>query len=161
MSFRVIDAHGNERVFGQIEGLPTITRKAMRRCWYAFGKDLKAEASKEIMRRPKSGRVYLIRTKSGRLRRHVASKPGETHANFSGAMRRSLSWKVTGFDSLEFGFGVSTGPHDAPPHTRAIEFGRLDGLIEERRSARNAIDAVDSHLQHHYNQAFEAERRKA
>lgn len=152
MSFRMEEGPGNSRVFGQIDDLPNITRKSMRRVWFKFGKDLKHEANAEILRKPKSGRVYLIRTAKGRLKRHVASKAGETHANLGGDLRRSLGWVVHGFSSMEFGF-----LKDPPVYAGAIEKGHLDGSIAERRSARNAIDAVESNLQQHYNQAMREE----
>lgn len=84
------------------------------------GKSLLRTTKHDIMKGRKSGRVYTIEFSSGRRRRHRSSAPGETHANLTGALKRSVSYKSQG-DDLEFGYGV--GGVDAPPYASRIEFG--------------------------------------
>ncbi len=77
----------------------------------------------------KSGRMYMIRYASGRRRRHQASAPGESHANLTGALRNSVSYRTKG-DDIVFGYGV--GPIPAPAHARTIEFGGAAGTSSGR-----------------------------
>lgn len=117
-----------------------LTAFGIRKAWFDVGKDLKDEANKEMLKKPRQGRVYFIRTASGRRRRHVASRPFETHANLSGTLRRSMGWKVTGIE-LRFGYGLLN--NDAPPYARAIEFGAKfkTHRLEKRPSLLNSIKA--------------------
>lgn len=141
----------NSQVFRLIGNIDNNTRRAIRQTWFKLGKDLKVEANKEILRKPKSGRLYIIRTRSGRRRRHVASAPGETHANLTGRARRSLSWKVHGTDRMDFGYGVSTtAANQAPVYAEFLEFGSV--RMAPRPSLQNAIAAVKSHTEVHFNE---------
>ena len=144
----VTSARGNKETFARLEGLGDLTRKAIRQTWFRAGKDLKAEANREILRRPKSGRTYVIRSRAGRRRRHVASAPGETHANLSGKLRRALSWKVRGTDRMDFGYGVSTTAQNDPPIYSQIEFGF--GRVKARPTLKNAIDATQRNIERHF-----------
>lgn len=83
-----------------------LTLAAIRKSWFAIGKDLKQTANHNILYTPKNGRLYTYRTKSGRKKRHRASAPFETHANLTGALRRSIGWKVQG-TQLAFGYGLT------------------------------------------------------
>lgn len=156
MSITVRSDRGNERVFATLARTEDLTRRSIRRTWFMLGRDLKAEANREILRRPKSGRTYIIRTRSGR-RRHVASAPGETHANLSGRLRRSISWKTHGTDSMDFGYGISTASaNPAPVYAPFVEFGT--GRMAARPSLENAIDKLQANVGKHFedamNQAF-------
>lgn len=75
------------------------TVRGIRQAFYFLGKDLKADANKNILAKPRSGRVYKHKG-----RRHTASTEGESFANRSGAARRTLGFDVKGGDQLEFGF---------------------------------------------------------
>lgn len=130
---------GSERAFARLRGVDRVAKRAIRQAWFGLGRELKAEASKEILRRPKGGRVYVVRGPSGRRRRHVASAPGETHANLSGTLRRSLGWKVHGHLRMDFGYGVDS---QAPRYAPFVERGTR--RMAARPSLRNAIDAVSS-----------------
>lgn len=152
----VTSDHRNERVLAQIEDLGNFTRRSIRRAWFELGKDLKAEANKEILRRPKSGRTYFIRGPTGRRRRHVASAPGETHANITGKLRRSVSWKTHGTDSMDFGYGVSTTAKNvAPEYAPFVEFGTRQ--MGERPSLDNSITATQRRVQVHFEDAMREE----
>jgi HK97 gp10 family phage protein len=143
----------NETVFARIRGGEVATRRSIRRAFFELGKDLKAEANREILRRPKHGRTYIVRGRSGRPRRHVASAPGETHANLSGRLRRSISWKVHGDERMEFGYGVSTtDANAAPEYDLFVEYGT--SRMAARPSLRNAIDATQSHVERDFQDAM-------
>jgi len=127
----------DKRVIEKLIGLDNRTKQGIRQGMFDSGHDLIRTASKEILRKPKSGNVYFIRDKSGRRRRHVASAPGETHANLTGATRRSLSFQIKGTTSFEFGYGVSAGKN-APDYASDLE--------STRPSIQNAIASENSKM---------------
>jgi len=63
-------------------------------------------ARKEILKRNKTGNLYMIK---GKL--HRASAPGEFPANLSGKLRKSISYTVRGSNSMEFGDKVEYGKY--------------------------------------------------
>jgi len=155
----VEDTLENKRTYAEIANLGKMGRRAIRQAWFRLGIDLRQAASREILRKPKGGRTYWIRIKGGRRRRHVASAPKESHANLRGRLRRSLSWKVHGADSMEFGYGVSTTAVNAMPrYGKYVEEGTT--RMGERPSIGNAVAAVGDRAGRHFVQAFEAERRR-
>jgi hypothetical protein len=97
------------------KALKQVTPKAIRTAFYEVGKDLVADAKKYIDE-PKHGRIYLTRKgqskfkKSGitsnvlkQSRGHVASAAGEAPAKWTGKLRNSIDFKVTGTEQLNFG----------------------------------------------------------
>lgn len=131
--------HGAARVFVRLHGVRESSRRAIRHAWFDLGKDLRSEANREILHGVKSGRLYRIRARGGRFRLHRASAPGQTHANLTGALRRSIGWKVHGHDSMDFGYGVATrGPE--PRYAPFVEFGTF--RMAPRPSLMNAISAT-------------------
>ncbi len=139
----VESSRGNKRHLVTLARTEELVRRSIRQAWFELGKNLKAEANQEILRKPKSGRVYVIRGPAGRLRRHRASAPGETHANLSGRLRKSISWKVFGEDSMVFGYGVSTTvKNKSPRYDKFVEFGTRN--MDPRPSLENAIDSIAS-----------------
>ena len=132
---------GNKKIFRSIERIQPKSRIAVRKAWFEIGKDLKNEANTEIKRRPKSGRTYYIRTKNGRYKRHVASAPGETHANLNGKLRKSVSWKVHGYFRMDFGYGFATGANNrAPDYDSFVEDGTKN--MKPRPSMGNAVRKI-------------------
>lgn len=92
----------NQQVFAQLNGLEDRTRRGVRRFWFALGKSLLKSFNAEVLRKPKSGRVYKIRRGKVR-RRHVASAPGESPANLSGNYRKSAGYQIRGMMEMQFG----------------------------------------------------------
>ena len=139
------DIH-NSKPFMKLQRLRTKSQKAIRASWFELGRDLKKEANTEILRKPKGGKTYIIRSKSGRTKRHVSSKPGETHANLTGKLRRSISWKIQGYKRMEFGYGFATNSSNrAPVYDFVIEdgFSFKDGRkIKPRPSIENAVNKI-------------------
>lgn len=112
---------GSDAVLLRIKKAGQITKRGIRQGFFSLGKDLKASANEDILRKPKKGRTYIVRGPSGRKRRHVASAPGESHANLSGKARRSIGWKVYGAERMEFGYGG--GPETPPDYVDYLERG--------------------------------------
>lgn len=134
------DQRKGEEVLLDIEGMGEQLDQVMRHGWYGLMRAIRDEARKEILRRPKGGRTYIIRTKSGkRHRRHVASAPFETHANITGKTRKSIGFKVHGTERAEFGYGAS-GRSQTTEWGEYLEFGTRN--MAPRPSLANAIDKV-------------------
>jgi HK97 gp10 family phage protein len=142
----------NRRVFIRLVGVEQASRRVIRRAFFFLGRDLRSTASREILRKPKSGRTYIFRTRNGRRRKHVASAPGETHANFSGKLRRSLGFRVNGHVSMEFGYGVDK---DAPPYGLFLEFGTVK--MAARPSLQNAMRDVERNTEQYFINEFNNE----
>ena len=142
----------NNKVYLKIENMDASVRRAIRQGWFAFGHDLRDTTSKDIIRRPKSGRTYIVRGPSGRRRRHVASAPGETHANLSGKLRRSLGFQISGWSSMEFGYMRET-----PDYAGFVEFGTKK--MAGRPSLRNNIRGLTRNGVNHFNDAIKREHQ--
>ena len=150
---------GNQRIFIELGQLDNKTRKAIRQTWFRVGKDLHKEASNEILHGVKTGRIYLVKTKGGRRRRHRASAPGETHANLRGKLRRSISWAVHGAESMDFGYGVSTtAANKDPDYAAPVELGSKNA--KARPSLANAIHAGQRKAQQHFEKAMMQEFKR-
>lgn len=130
----------------RVANLKRLTKEAVEFAGYTSGQQLIKATSAEILRKPKGGRTYFRRDRIGRRRRHIASAPGETHANMSGTLRRSLSFRVNSFE-LEFGYGVQKG--DAPEYAASVEFGTRkmaarpslqNGIRDQRRNIQNNLE---------------------
>lgn len=156
MTVRFVADRNNPRVFGRIENIEGLTRRGLRQGMFRAGHDLITEASREILRGTKTGRTYIRRDRRGRRRRHRSGAPGQTHANFSGAARRSLSFQLRGASEIEFGYGVSSG-RDAPEHARFIEFGTR--RMRARPSIGNAITAQQRNITQHFQREILDELR--
>ena len=146
----------NEEVYIKMKTSNRITSFAIRRAWFAVGKDVLTTARKEIRKKPRHGKVYVRRTASGRKRVHVASRPYESHANFSGDLGNSMQWKVSGPD-LRFGYGIAKA--NAPDYASDMENGTPGGKIKPRPTLRNSINDnkrnAEQHLVSSVNEGFE------
>ncbi len=129
------------RMLLRMVNMPSVSRIGMTRGWQQLGESLKRDADREILKHPKSGRLYIVRggrEGRGALKRHRASAPGETHANLTGRTRRSLSWRSGGADEMAFGYGVGSNRRgNPPPYAKMLEFGTK--RMKSRPSLFNAI----------------------
>lgn len=120
-------APGNAATWNKLATVSQGYRQGIRRGWFQLGKDLKKEANREILHGKKTGHIYkavgkkIAPRRARRRFRHQASAPFETHANLSGDLRRSIGWKVEGFSTRKFGYGVSGRP--TPEYAPFVEFG--------------------------------------
>lgn len=143
MSFSFLPFRGNKKTIIRIEDMAKRTRSGLRQGMFKAGQALRSEANREILKGIKTGIIYTRRTSSGRRRRHQSSAAGQTHANLSGELRRSLSFQLRGASEIEFGYGVSSG-REAPDHAKWVEFGT--SRMKARPSLRNAIRAQQGNL---------------
>lgn len=152
----------NGVVYREIEQIPTRLQQVFRNGFFSYMRALKKRANQEILHGKKTGKVYRIHgnwttrrsRKSVRFRKHQSSAPGETHANLTGRLRRSLSWRVHGWEKAEFGYGVSTDKSSkAPFYAGYVEFGTPKGQMKPRPSLMNAIKAED--VDGHFDRAFD------
>lgn len=147
MTVKFIQARSNDRVFARIEGIEKLTRRGLRQAMPKAGHALIDAASREILKGSKTGIIYTRRIRGGRRRRHQSSAPGETHANLTGTLRRSLSFQEHGTRELEFGYGVSSG-RSAPDYARFVEFGTTK--MKARPSLKNALKSQQGNLTQHF-----------
>lgn len=154
MAIAIRHDRGNRPVYREAQVLPSRLQQSIRRGFFNYMSALKRRANREILHGKKTGRVYVIRMPSGRRKRHQSSAPGETHANLTGKLRRSLSWRVNGWESAVFGYGVSTDASNvAPVYAPFLEFGTAKML--PRPSLLNAIDKEEPDP--HFEAAFDRE----
>ncbi len=106
MTVEIIEDPGNRQVFVQMDELEDRTRRGIRQFWFKQGKSLLKEFNRAVLEKPRSGRVYRIRGKGGRSRRHIASQAGESPANRSGNYRKSAGYQIRGTQEMEFGAGA-------------------------------------------------------
>lgn len=142
----------SSRTLTEIENHSENARQAVRQTFFYMGRHLKAKTSKNILDKSrKTGRIYIRRDKSGRRRRHQASAPGETHANRSGTLRKTIGTKIHSTDSLEIGYGVAKA--SLPPEHAEIEFGI--GRVKKRPSLANTIDEEGREFETYFEKALE------
>ncbi len=99
----------NKRVNVRIENISQDSSRGIREGFYRLGKRLVRDTSKDILRKPRQGRLYRVRLGPKRVIRHKASVPGEAPANITGKLRRSLGFIVQGFSKMEFGYKQDYG----------------------------------------------------
>lgn len=92
----------NKTVLLKTKKLDQLTREGIRKGFYYLGKDLIKESRVLINKKPKTGRVYLIR-KNGILQEHRASSAGEAPAVITGRLRESVDFLVSGGNTMIFG----------------------------------------------------------
>lgn len=146
----------SQKTIGFINNFSENSRQAIRQTFFRMGRALKKMTNKDILdTATKTGRWYHVRSISGRMYWHQASAPFETHANLTGATRRSLGWIVRGTDRMDFGYGVSGRP--APEYAAALEFGhsaRDGSWVFPRPSLQNNVKKVS--FQKYFDEALNA-----
>ncbi len=86
-------APGNQKVFNQISNIPRSFREGIKRANLIIGKEITQEAVRTITKDTKTGKGYVLQDKwTGQLRFHRASAPGQSPANFSGALAASIGY---------------------------------------------------------------------
>lgn len=167
--FSMTPGHQNVAIFKRLEFVEATTREQVRKAWFALGKDLKSSANRAILKKPRAGRKYRVRSRStGRRRTHIASRPGESHANLSGDLRRTIGWTVQGTESLDFGYGVAEGRGKgkaaearAPTeYGRAMELGFPPRNLEARPTLANAIQDTQRTVEREFQRAMDEEFKK-
>ncbi len=150
----------NKESFRAIAAGKEGTRRAVRQFMFSRAKDIKKEAIRSIRSDPKTGTVYRNRRlPNGRLkRRHKSSAPGESWANFSGAARKSIGWKVHGMVSFVVGLGVAPQKDKIPePYGKWLEPGTPKGQMKPRPAILNAIHKTEGAAQAHWDRIIKGE----
>jgi hypothetical protein len=122
MAFIKLDPASRKAIIS-IDQIPECSRRGIRQGFFFLGKSLVRDANKSILKKPKSGRTYLVRV-GGRIVRHRASAPGEAPANLTGKLRKSIDFLVRGSNEMEFGADT--------PYAKALELGAPDRNLAER-----------------------------
>jgi len=102
--------HENKTTFISVDNATSRIRKGLVKALTSIGKENVRYCRQLIRKPPKTGRVYTI---GGR--RHQASAPGEPPANQTGNLARSVDFKVSGWNRMEFG--------DRAPYGKFLEDG--------------------------------------
>ncbi len=146
----------NEAAFRQILNSKQGTRRAIRQFWFMVGKDY-LKAAEDSKGGPFSGGTRRnVRSGSTFKRRHRQSGPGESHADISKDTRRSLSWKVNGTTSMNFGYGLVR--NDATVQAKHLEEGTRN--MKPRPTLANAIQSKQGLGQARWEQALEREANR-
>jgi hypothetical protein len=117
-------APGMQKAIDEIKKANLNTKQGIRLAMHDIGKQLKATAKKFILDPAKTGRIYHdveYTSTSGKNRgsikfkqTHQASRKGESPANLSGRLYKSLNYTVQGSTSLSFG--------NSAPYAAYLEF---------------------------------------
>jgi len=126
------EGHGNKAVYISIDRIDENTRRGIRQGFFRLGSSLRRTASRQILSKNKTGRIYRIR-RGKTYRRHRASAPGESPANLSGNYRRKIGFQIRGHKEMEFG-----GRAD---HSHFLEDGTT--RMEPRPGLGNAVKAEE------------------
>ena len=129
---RLVSDKSNKRVDTQLNDLNDLTRRGIRRFWFALGKTLTKSFNQAVLAKPRAGRVYKVR-RGKTTRRHVASRPGETPANLSGNYRKSIGYQIRGTMEMQFG--------NSAEYAGFLENGT--SRMAERPGLGNAVDDTE------------------
>jgi hypothetical protein len=99
---KIIGSDGNQKAYESAGNIAANTKFGIEKAFYFIGKDLIGEFNRQVLAKNKTGNLYIVRRGKTR-RRHIASAPGETPANISGAYRKGIGFKVDGANQLVFG----------------------------------------------------------
>lgn len=113
----VFRAESDDRpVFRILKEIWPRTRKLIRQRNYRVGQDLRREAIVSTQRSNKTGRVYRFKGRA-----HRSSGPGQSHANRTWKLTRSIGYAVS--SELRFGYGVGPTAEPKPKHAEWVELG--------------------------------------
>lgn len=100
--FTITGPSTNEKVFLNLRSLRVLTQQGLTKAFYKIAIDLKKNAKRSILKKPKSGRLYHLKL-NGQTVLHRASRRGEPPAEFTGSLRNSIITNIVGSNRLEFG----------------------------------------------------------
>lgn len=92
----------SRKIIVKINGLEANLKREIRSGLYKVGKKLVTTANIEILKKPRSGKVYFRTLRNGTRRRHISSLPKEPWANLTGKARKGMRFNVSGSDKLIF-----------------------------------------------------------
>lgn len=120
--FDITASPQNKKVQIQLGKLAERQFEGIRKAFYYSGKDL-IITSRQLIKNPqKTGKTYRKRNpRTGRIEVHQASAFGEPPANFTGDLARSIDFKVSGANTMEFGSKEITSSY---PNQAFVDYGR-------------------------------------
>ena len=133
-----IDPKSREVII-KIKGLDRSIASNTRKAFRFIGKQLKATAVKNILKKGRNGRQYKYQ---GAI--HIASEPGESWANRSGKAKGGLFYRVINSTKMKFGNTVD--------YAKFLELGtfkmapRPAHLISIKQNRRNIVNAFDRNI---------------
>lgn len=140
--------HRNRKVFINIDNIANATRRGIRQGFFQLGKDLVKTASRQILAKPKKGKLYRLK-RGNRIINHRASKAGESPANLSGKYRRSIGYNIHGSSNMIFGAGNSGVPY-------AVWLEEGTGKMASRPGLGNAVKATERNAVNFFSNNIEA-----
>lgn len=144
---KIKEGKDNKRILVNKTDIAGMTRRGIRQGFFKLGADLKKTANKQILKKPKSGRTYLVRRGKTR-RRHTASATGESPANLSGNYRRSINFKIIGSTRLIFGAGKNGVEYAKFLEEGTKNMGERPGLGNAvKKTQRNAVNYFSNNIE--------------
>lgn len=138
-----LDITQQKNAMEMLDGIAPKTIRGIEKAFWRVGRDLRDQVNRQTLKLPKTGIVYIRRDSLGRRRRHRSSAMGESHANMTGALRKSVGWKASGMQ-LRFGYGATQ--NDAPNYAKKVEFKLNRPTLQN--SINEEIRNVEQHLAH-------------
>lgn len=132
----ITSPESTKRAIESAENIAANTHFGVEKGLWKSGKDLLGEFRRQVLAKDKTGKIYFRRDKAGRRRRHVASGPGQTPANITGAYRKGASFSVRSGNELAFG--------NDDPKSYYLELGTT--RMRKRPGLKNAIRATERDL---------------
>lgn len=147
----------SSKVIAELKNLSKLTRRGIRQAFYFSGKDLHETSRKAIKDKNKTGRVYRVRIR-GILRNHRASAPGQSPANMTGNLIKSLGFHVIGSDRLEFGSNLKNHSYGFANYAPFLENGTPN--MSKRPYIINSIKANEKNIKDHFAREIRKEIQK-
>lgn len=100
---RMTPGFKNREVLIELDKAVISIRKGLRQALFEIGQENVKHCKKLILDPPKTGRIYTSKVKPSP---HQASATNQPPADWTGALRKNVKYKVYGHDRMEFGDGV-------------------------------------------------------
>lgn len=123
-----------------LSGINKEIKSGIRFGLYNFGDKVRKDIREAILKKNKTGRTYIIRRGSRRIR-HRASAKGEAPANLTGNLRASVGYDVKGID-MEIGYRETSLKGKQVPYGARLEIDLKRNAIEQAIN-ENASDFKD------------------
>lgn len=143
--------------FDNLSHMTKTTQNNIESAWYLIGDSVTRLVDKKIISPPKTGRLYRAK-RGSRTISHRASASGESPANLTGALRKSVGSKGQGWQKMEIGAGSGTAGGGVQ-YARRLELGDKPGakpFIAKRPYLSNSIDEQGSIIANYLESAVKA-----